>query len=182
MISSSPLSHAIFGGWILETCMTLDVQEHCSTYSTISYSTIFERPIGLKNKPIGAEHNSDKRLSIITFFTITVWSRVGRFLLFYILNKSHSNMCSTPCNSEENKKLNWVNWSSQQRSCFSGSCTIKESKFFLLTKIWGLWISKDPEFNINFKNINFPNVRKMFDPYIKHAPENVVTPPIEVSS
>jgi hypothetical protein len=60
------------------------------------------------------------------------------------------------CKSTENsKKKILVEWPSEERSFFAGSSTIYGStNFFFIT--WGFWVSKDAEFNVDFKNINLP--------------------------
>jgi hypothetical protein len=52
------------------------------------------------------------------------------------------------------QKKFFVKWPFPERSCFSGSSTIYSCKIFF--KIWGLRVSKDAEFDVDFKNMSLP--------------------------
>jgi hypothetical protein len=64
-------------------------------------------------------------------------------------------MYSLLCKSTENsKKVFWSSDLLRKGHAFPGQALHKGPKFFPLK--WGLLVSKDAEFNVDFKNINLP--------------------------
>jgi hypothetical protein len=52
------------------------------------------------------------------------------------------------------KKVFWSSDLLRKGHSLRGQALYKGPKFFFI--IWGLWVSKDAEFNVDFKNINLP--------------------------
>jgi hypothetical protein len=67
-------------------------------------------------------------------------------------------MCSIPCKSEESIKYVHVieaNDLYRKGHAFPGHALYRGQTLFFL-KIWGLWVTNDAEFDVDFKNINLP--------------------------
>jgi hypothetical protein len=76
-----------------------------------------------------------------------------------ILNESTPGMYSFLCKSTENSKNKF--WSSdllRKGHSLRGQALYKGKKIFFVT--WGLWVSKDAEFNVDLKKYELTLVRK----------------------
>ncbi len=100
-------------------------------------------------------HVSMLRVHWLCFLSMLL-IRVGWFLpFFYILNENQAEKCCIHCKSSENgKKRISVHWPLARCAWPLWSFTIQGSKkfFFTMRTYWG---SKDAEFYVEFKNINF---------------------------
>jgi hypothetical protein len=82
---------------------------------------------------------------------------MGWFLLFYIFNKHAPEDCCIPFKSKENDNkifFDPVTASSLGPDILDHSLYKGPNIFFTM---WTLWVSKDPEFYVDFKNKNIPS-------------------------
>ena len=78
------------------------------------------------------------------------------FSFFYILNERQVEKCCIPSKSSENGKTNFFHQLTLCSLCLTSGVIhyIRDKNIFLT--MWTYWVSKNAEFYVEFKNINFP--------------------------